>query len=173
MTTFVLAPTTAWSYSTGYATPRVMLEQGLLAAYRQRDNGTLRHIDLAPVGSSRRETAEWVYDQTADGRTVAAIARDLHSSVATVRRFLESLELTEEVEAGEWDGLHFGPDGTPEWGDNPEDPADDSDPAATPPGADTAPGSDCEPTGTTGDDLADALAASLAEETLARVDANA
>lgn len=115
MTNFVLAPTRTWSYVTGYATPRTMLEQGMLTAYTQRANGTLRHLDLAPLGSTRRDTAEYVSERINDGASVAAVARELHVSNATVRRYLLSLDLTEEIEADEWEGVLFNAQGEPEW----------------------------------------------------------
>lgn len=82
---------------------RTMLDSNQLDAYRVRGNGTLRPVKLAPVGSTNRDTAEWIFDQVEDGLTVTAVARDLFVSEPTVRRFLESLELTEQIEAGEWD----------------------------------------------------------------------
>lgn len=82
---------------------RDMLEAGELEAFRVRTDGTTRLINLLPVASTSRETAEWIYDQVEDGRSVQAVAREIHVSVATIRRFLEALELTEQVEAGEWD----------------------------------------------------------------------
>lgn len=172
MTTFVLVPTAAWTFASGYATPRVMLEQGLIRAYFQRANGTLRHLDLAPLGSTRRDTAEWIYDQIEDGTPVKAVARELHSSVATVRRLLLSLELTEEIEAGDWDTLSFDEQGEPVWAplldeDGHEHSYLDAEAvpafraaAAALRGA--VPGDACEPEGTTADELEAALAASLA-----------
>lgn len=115
MTEYALAPNSKFDVANSpYRTPRVMLEQGLLAAYRVRANGTMRHLDLAPVGSTLRDTAEYVSDRVdMDGASVQAVARELHVSTATVRRYLESLELTEEVEAGEWDDLAFDGQGMP------------------------------------------------------------
>jgi hypothetical protein len=82
---------------------RSMLDAGQLEAYRVRGNGTVRLVRLLPVGSTGREVAEGIYDEVEDGRTIQAISRELHSSVPTVRRMLEALELTEEIEAGDWD----------------------------------------------------------------------
>lgn len=115
MTEYALAPTAAWDAATSaYRTPRVMLEVGQLQAYRVRANGTMRHLALYPLGSTERDTAEWISDAVDfDGRSVDAVARELHVSTATVRRYLEGLELTEEVESNEWDGLTFGTDGEP------------------------------------------------------------
>lgn len=99
MTTYVLAATA----NATLATAREMLEAGTLTAYTQRGNGTLRHLELAPLGSTRRDTAEWISERLEDGATVAQVAAELHVSKPTVRRMIMSLELTEEVEAGEWD----------------------------------------------------------------------
>lgn len=82
---------------------RSMLESGQLEAYRVRSNGTTRLVRLLPVGSTGRDTAEWISEQIDEGRTAQSVARELHSSVPTIRRFLEALELTEEIEAGDWD----------------------------------------------------------------------
>jgi hypothetical protein len=116
MTEYALAPTSKFNADSPYRTPRVMLEQGLLRAYRVRANGTMRHLDLLPLDSTKRETAEWISDAVdMDGRSVESVARELHISTPTVRRFLESLALTEEIEAGEWDGLSFDSAGNPVW----------------------------------------------------------
>lgn len=188
MTTFVLSPASTWDPASPYRTPRVMLEQGLLQAHRQRANGTLRHVPLAPVGSTLRDTAEWVQQEVDEGASVQAVARQLHTSLATVRRYLLSLDITEQVEGDEWDDLVFDAAGEPQWlGAGPgveiEEMVDE--PACTcaadalgnnwhTPGcplADTTtdaqptPETACDPeatTGTTAEDLADALAASLA-----------
>jgi len=101
MTDFILAPA---SRSVQLRESlREMLDAGELVAYRMRANGTFRLVSLMPVCSTRREVTEWVHDETEEGRSVAAVARELHVSVAEVRRWLLALELTEEIEAGEWD----------------------------------------------------------------------
>lgn len=100
MTEYMISPT---SGETPLVDVRSMLDAGQLEAYRVRSNGTTRLIRLLPVGSTGREAAEWVYDAVEDGRTVQSLARELHSSVPTIRRMLEALEITEQVEAGEWD----------------------------------------------------------------------
>lgn len=85
-----------------------MLAANELRAYRVRSNGTMRHMALYPLGSTGRDTAEWVSEQLNDGLSVARVARELHVSTAAVRRILLSLELTEDIEAGEYDGLLTG-----------------------------------------------------------------
>jgi len=108
MATFLLTIARGVTAEQVSADPQAMLEAGHLAAYTVRANGTTRHLELAPLGSTRRDTAEWISEQLADGRSVAQVARDLHVSNATVRRYLLSLELTEEIEAGEWDEFWAG-----------------------------------------------------------------
>lgn len=116
MTEYALAPNAKFTADSPYRTPRAMLEAGELAAYRVRGNGTMRHLELYPLGSTAREAAEWINDAIEmDGRSVQSVARELHISTPTVRRFLESLDLTEEIEAGEWDGLSFDSAGNPVW----------------------------------------------------------
>lgn len=101
MTEFMLAPRN--DKTPVRESLRDMLDANELVAYRVRGNGTTRLIKLLPVSCTEREVAEWIYDLVEDGTTVQAISRQIHSSTATVRRYLEALEITEEVEAGEWD----------------------------------------------------------------------
>lgn len=163
MTTFVLAPAITWNSTTSpYATPRTMLEQHELRAYTQREDGSLRHLELAPLDSTRRNTAEWISEQLDAGTPVKAVARDLHISVATVRRFLLSLELTEQVEADEWEDLRFDSQGEPVWAvASTEENVAQEDDSDTDELHDVL-GTACEPTGTTAEDLDTALRASLA-----------
>lgn len=174
MTTFVLtskAPAEFFIIAGAVVTVQHLLETGTLGAYTLRENNTMRHLELAPVGSTRRDTAEWISEQLDEGMTVKALARELHSSVATVRRFLLSLELTEQIEAGEWDDLVFDSTGEPAWQNTPECTCTvihwETEDRCTCGGYpaqeawDDVPGATCEPTGTTGDALAGALADSL------------
>lgn len=103
MTDFALAPATP--NVTLREDTRAMLEAGELRAYRVRGNGTMRHVTLYPLGSTGRDTAEWISEQMNDRVSVAKMARELHVSTAAVRRILLGLELTEEIEAGDWDGV--------------------------------------------------------------------
>lgn len=105
MTTFILAPSAATAATAVVADPKAMLDAGHLVAYSERGNGTTRRLELCPVGSTRRDTAEWISERLDDGATVRTVARELHVSVPTVRRFIMALELTEEIEAGEWDDV--------------------------------------------------------------------
>jgi hypothetical protein len=125
MTTFVLSPAAHTAADQVVADPKAMLDAGLLVAYSERANGTLRHLELCQLGSTRRDTAEWVSERLDEGATLKAVARELHVSVATVRRYLMALELTEEIEAGEWDDVWaeaqgFAPVVDPETEDRPE-----------------------------------------------------
>lgn len=105
MTTFILAPAARAAADQVVADPKAMLDAGLLVAYSERANGTTRRLELCPVGSTRRDTAEWISERLDDGATLKTVARELHVSVPTVRRFIMALELTEEIEAGEWDDV--------------------------------------------------------------------
>lgn len=105
MTTFILAPAAHTAANQVVVDPTAMLDAGLLVAYSERSNGTTRRLELCPVGSTRRDTAEWVSERLDEGATLRTVARELHVSVPTVRRFIMALELTEEIEAGEWDDV--------------------------------------------------------------------
>lgn len=105
MTAFILAPAARVTADQVQADPKAMLDAGLLVAYSERSNGTTRRLELCPVGSTRRDTAEWITERLDDGLTLRAVAQELHVSVPTVRRFIMALELTEEIEAGEWDDV--------------------------------------------------------------------
>jgi hypothetical protein len=115
MTEYALAPSRKFT-ATSAQTPSAMLEQGVLNAYRVRSNGSMRHLELYPLASTAREAAEWINDRVEmDGASVQAVARELHVSTPTVRRYLEGLALTEEIESGEWDDLRFDSAGDPAW----------------------------------------------------------
>ena len=105
MTMFILAPAAHTAADAVVADPKAMLDAGLLVAYSERSNGTTRRLELCPVGSTRRDTAEWISERLDDGVTLKTVAWELHVSVPTVRRFIMALELTEEIEAGEWDDV--------------------------------------------------------------------
>lgn len=103
MTDFAISPANA--NTTVLEDTAAMLAAGDLRAYRVRSNGTMRHMDLYPLGSTKRDTAEWISEQLNDGSTVAKVARELHVSPAAIRRILLSLELTEDIESGEYNGI--------------------------------------------------------------------
>lgn len=75
--------------------------KGNVQFYKVRANGTTRHIPFFADGTKEREEAEWIAEQREDGRTMKAIAEELHLSVPSVRRILNSLLLSEEVEGYE------------------------------------------------------------------------
>lgn len=79
--------------------------EGSVKFYRLRDNGTYRHIPFLAADSKDRETAEWVAEQREEGVTMKAIAADMHMSIPSVRRVLNSLLLTEEVEEYDTDEI--------------------------------------------------------------------
>lgn len=75
--------------------PQAVLE-GQVKFYRVRENGTTRHVPVLTGGD--REMAEGIRSDRAAGKPVHTIAAERHISVATVRRFLQELDLTERVE---------------------------------------------------------------------------
>lgn len=102
MTTFVLSPANT---DVKVRKASEMFAAGELKAFTRRSNGTLRRVDLLVEGSTKRETAEGIAAKLTEGSTVKSVARELHASVATVRRYLTALELTKEIEAGEHDSV--------------------------------------------------------------------
>lgn len=74
------------------------LASGKVQLYTVRGNGTTRHIPFYAEGSKDREVAEYVMEQREDGVSMKAIATELHLSVPSVRRMLNSLLLSEDVE---------------------------------------------------------------------------
>lgn len=72
------------------------------ATYRKvRANGTARRIPLLAAGTEARTVAEGIVAARNEGTTMKAIAADLHVSVPTVRRMINSLLLTQKHEAGQ------------------------------------------------------------------------
>lgn len=72
--------------------------EGKVKFHRERANGTTRRVQYLAPTSIERETAEWVMEQRSEGRTMKAIAAEMHVSVPTVRRMINALLLTWEVE---------------------------------------------------------------------------
>jgi hypothetical protein len=72
--------------------------KGTVKFYRERGNGTTRHIAFLADGTTDREVAEWAADQREQGVTMRTLSREMHLSVPTIRRMLNALLLTEEVE---------------------------------------------------------------------------
>lgn len=74
------------------------LTSGVAKLYKERDNGTFRRVHFLATDTKDREHAEWVALQREEGRSMKAIATELHVSVSAVRRMLNDLALTEELE---------------------------------------------------------------------------
>lgn len=74
------------------------LTSGAARIFKERENGTTRRVHFLADGTEAREHAEWVAAQREEGRSMAAIAGELHISVSAVRRMLNDLALTEELE---------------------------------------------------------------------------
>jgi hypothetical protein len=80
---------------------------GTVALYRVRASGTLRHIPFLVDGTPARMEAEWYAWQIADeGQPVRVVATAAGVSVATLRRALTALALTEAIEDQELDDLY-------------------------------------------------------------------
>lgn len=74
---------------------------GVVKLVRKRKNGTLRSLPYLAPGTTPRKDAEVVVARRAKGETINAIAEDLRTSIATVRRMETNLVLAQEIEAGE------------------------------------------------------------------------
>lgn len=74
---------------------------GVVKLVRKRKNGTLRSLPYLAPATTPRKDAEAVAARRAKGETINAIAEDLKTSIATVRRMETNLVLAHEIEAGE------------------------------------------------------------------------
>jgi hypothetical protein len=94
----------------------VALNEGKATVHSERTNGTFRRRHFLADGTNDRAVAEWVRlqrtGQEADGeapavtpRSMASIAKEMHISVAAVRRILIDLAVTEELEDTDQDEL--------------------------------------------------------------------
>lgn len=81
------------------------LTSGTAKIYKEREDGTTRRIHFLADGTKDREHAEWVVAQREEGTSMKAIAADLHVSVSAVRRMINDLALTEELEEMEAEDL--------------------------------------------------------------------
>lgn len=72
--------------------------EGKVKFHRERGNGTFRRIQFLADGTEAREIAEWIQSEREEGKTMKGIAAEMHVSVPTVRRMLNSLLLTQEME---------------------------------------------------------------------------
>lgn len=79
--------------------------EGKVQFHRERSNGTTRRVHFLAEGTKEREYAEWVRDQREEGRTMKALATETHFSIATLRRWLNDLALTEAIEESEEEEL--------------------------------------------------------------------
>lgn len=73
------------------------LAKGNVQFYKVRGNGTTRHIPVFAEGTKEFEQAEYVAEQREEGVTMKALATELHLSVPSVRRLLNSYLLSDEV----------------------------------------------------------------------------
>lgn len=87
---------------TADTTPDTFLQDaatGTVRFHRERGNGTFRRIHFLAPETKERETAEYIVAMRDNGETMKAIARSLVMSVAAVRRMINDLIMTEELEA--------------------------------------------------------------------------
>lgn len=113
MTAFVLTvPSTDLTPASALAA----LADGTATVHTERENGTFRRRHYLAEGTKARETAEWIAlqrtGQEADGdvpavqpRSMKWIASELHMSVSAVRRTLNDLAITRELEEMEAEEL--------------------------------------------------------------------
>jgi hypothetical protein len=73
------------------------IANGNVQFYRVRGNGTTRHIPVFAEGTKEFEVAEYVAEQREEGTTMKALATELHMSVPSVRRLINSYLLSDEV----------------------------------------------------------------------------
>lgn len=76
---------------------------GKVQFHTERSNGTYRKVHF--LTAQAREEAEWMKAQREAGRTMKAIAAEIHRSVAAIRRSLNDLSLTEMVEQADAEEL--------------------------------------------------------------------
>ena len=80
----------------------------------RRSDGTFRRMAYLPPGSPLRKQAEKVEHQhTVKKMTMKEIAKGMHVSIPTVRRILNNLELSRDIESGEMSyAVALAPQGT-------------------------------------------------------------
>lgn len=91
------------------------LAAGTASLHTERSNGTFRKVHFLAAGTEDRELAEYVValreGNEEDGRnprTMAQIATELHTSIPSIRRMINDLLMTielEEMDAAELDEL--------------------------------------------------------------------
>lgn len=106
---------TAIVITTTATTPEALIAEltaGTAEIHKQRETGTFRKVHYLAEGTEAREEAEWVLAQrqgTVEGgngpRSMASIANEMHISVSALRRIINDLLLTHEVEGWEAEEL--------------------------------------------------------------------
>ena len=71
---------------------------GTVLLHKERANGTTRRLHFLVEGTEARELADFIQARREDGAGMKAISTELHMSVAAVRRSLNDLLLTQELE---------------------------------------------------------------------------
>lgn len=79
--------------------------EGKVLFHRERANGTFRRVHFLADGTQEREYAEWLRAEREAGKTMKALAIETHFSIATLRRWLNDLLLTETIEEADQDEL--------------------------------------------------------------------
>ena len=72
---------------------------GTVQFHKERGNGTTRRVHFLAEGTEARELADFILVLREDGASMKAVAAELHMSVAAVRRSLNDLLMTQELEA--------------------------------------------------------------------------
>jgi len=73
--------------------------KGQVKFHTIRADGTLRRVQFYAAGTTARAQAETIWQQREAGRKMSAIAAEFHLSVPSVRRILNALTLSKEVES--------------------------------------------------------------------------
>jgi hypothetical protein len=106
----VAAPdgTLADTTPSNYVSPlSALCAAGAVRLYRVRATGTTRRVPYLAVDTDQRAVAEWLSDRIdMDGAPLADVAAEVGLSRPNARRLLAALELTEEIDAGDWDDLY-------------------------------------------------------------------
>lgn len=74
------------------------LATGTARLHTEREDGTFRRVHFLADGTKEREVAEWVQDQREAGRTMRQIANEMIVSIPSVRRMINDLIITTELE---------------------------------------------------------------------------
>lgn len=79
--------------------------EGKVQFHRERASGTFRRVHFLADGTKEREYAEWLRAERENGRTMRALATETNYSIATLRRWLNDLALTESIEEADAEEL--------------------------------------------------------------------